>query len=268
MSISIGVVGCAGRMGLSIIREISMNNNLALSGGTEVSDEFVGKDLGLLIGKKLLGAEILRDPRQLFERSDVVIDFTVPAATLRHAEIAASTQTAHVIGTTGLSKDDQTVIRDAATRAPILQAANFSLGINLLLGLTRKVAAVLDINYDIEIMEMHHRDKVDAPSGTALALGNAAASGRDETLEKRAQYLRHGIIGPRKEGEIGFATLRGGNVIGDHAVIFAGDHESLELRHKASSRDAFSEGAVRAATWLSQIEVPGIYSMSDVLDLD
>jgi 4-hydroxy-tetrahydrodipicolinate reductase len=268
MSISIGVVGCAGRMGLSIIKEINLNKNIVLSGGIEISDNFVGKDLGSLIGTKVLGAKVLSSPKELFEISDVIIDFTLPAATLTHSGFAAETQTAYVVGTTGLSEEEQAGVMEAATQAPILQSSNFSLGVNLLLGLTRKVASVLDTNYDVEVLEMHHRDKIDSPSGTALSLGKAAAEGRNDTLENTAKYVRNGLVGARQAGEIGFATLRGGSVVGDHSVVFAGDHERLELHHKASSRDAFSEGAVKAAVWLSQVKTPGMYGMSDVLGLN
>ena len=206
------------------------------------------------------------DPRALFATADVVVDFTLPASSVAHAELAGETGTALVIGTTGIDAAQEAAIAAAAAQAPILRAANMSLGVNLLLKLVEQTARALDLAFDIEVVEMHHRHKIDAPSGTALALGQAAAAGRAVNLESVAQRVRDGITGPRESGHIGFATLRGGDVAGEHTVVFAGESERLELTHKASNRVIFARGAVTAALWLSG-KPPGLYGMGDVLGL-
>lgn len=267
MTVAIGVVGCAGRMGRAVLQEIIATKGCAVSGGTETQSDYIGKDVGDLIGAGAIGAYITSDAHALFSISDVVIDFTVPAATRTHAQAALETGTALVVGTTGLSDDDQKLIQSAAQKVAMVQASNFSVGVNLLFALTKRVAATLGPDYDIEIVEMHHRHKVDAPSGTALSIGEAAAAGRDVALSDVARYAREGQTGARPVGEIGFATLRGGGVVGDHTAIFANDVERLELTHKAGSRGIFAGGAVRAALWL-QGRPAGLYSMSDVLDLN
>lgn len=261
----IGIVGCAGRMGQILIREVLDTEGAELAGGVERPESpAVGHDLGALIGQSACGLTVGDDPHTLFTLSDVVIDFTAPVASLAHAAIAASTGKGHVIGTTGLTAEQERQLRAAARQAPIVHAANMSIGINLLLSMVEKVAHTLNAGYDIEIVEMHHRHKVDAPSGTALALGRAAAAGRGVALEDVWQKERDGLVGARPSGQIGFATLRGGDVVGDHTVIFAADGERLELTHKASSRQVFAKGAVRAALWLAG-RPAGLYSMHDVL---
>lgn len=268
MSVAIGIVGCAGRMGRMVIQEVLATQSCVVAGGTEASGDFIGKDLGTLVGaEEPLGISIGDDPKALFEVSDAVIDFTVPAATRLHAIAAAETGTAYVVGTTGLSDEDQAEITAAASSASVVQAPNFSVGVNLLFALTKQVAATLDADYDIEVLEMHHRHKVDAPSGTALGIGEAAAAGRGVPLNDVARYAREGQTGARPTGEIGFATLRGGGVIGDHTAMFANEVERLELTHKAGSRGIFAGGAVRAARWL-QGKPTGLYSMADVLGLE
>lgn len=264
----IGVVGCAGRMGRMLMREISSLPMAELSGGTDRPGSLeIGTDLGILAGLDPMGVTVGENPDMLFGLSDVVIDFTTPAATMTHAALAAKHGAALVVGTTGLSPAQVQVLRDAAERTAIVYAANMSLGVNLLLDLVRRVAATLDAaDWDIEIVEMHHRHKVDAPSGTALALGNAAAEGRGVDLEAVQETVRDGHTGPRQPGEIGFATLRGGDVVGDHTVIFAGAGERLELTHKAGDRAIFAKGAVRAAQWAVGQD-PGFYSMKDVQGL-
>ncbi len=267
----IGIVGCAGRMGRMLLAEVLATKGTQTAGGSErPGNPYIGKDIGELAGAEpsgvSLGIPILDDAEALFRVSDAVIDFTVPAATAHHAALAAKTGTALIVGTTGLSPDQQAEIDGAALKTAIIQAANFSLGVNLLAGLTRQVAAILDDNFDIEIIEMHHRHKVDAPSGTALALGQAAAEGRGVDLGETAQRVRDGHTGARRAGDIGFASLRGGDVVGEHSVIFAADGERIELTHKASSRSIFARGAVRAALWTDG-RAPGLYSMKDVLDL-
>jgi 4-hydroxy-tetrahydrodipicolinate reductase len=266
MTVAIGIVGCAGRMGRRVIQEVLATDGCRLAGGTEAPGGPIGKDLGAVIGGDPVGVAVSEDPAVLFEAADAVIDFTVPVATRLHAQAAGESGTAYVVGTTGLSAGDQAAINAAAAAAPIVQAPNFSIGVNLLFALTKRVAATLGPGYDIEVLEMHHRHKVDAPSGTALALGQAAAAGRGVSLDSAAQYARHGQTGARPEGEIGFATLRGGGVVGDHTVLFANEVERLELTHKAGSRGIFAGGAVRAALWL-QDRPAGLYGMADVLDL-
>lgn len=262
----IGILGCAGRMGQALIAEVlSRGEQAVLAGAIEQPDHaLVGKalrdprtgdDTGLVIGS---------DPQALFAASDVVIDFTCPTATVLHAQIAARSRAALVVGTTGLNSDQTAEVTRAAENTAIVQAANFSLGVNLLLALTEDVARRLDPAFDIEVLEMHHRHKVDAPSGTALALGEAAARGRGVDLEQVSDRVRDGITGARKTGHIGFATLRGGNVVGDHTVIFAADNERVELTHKAGDRSIFARGAVTAALW-TRGQAPGLYGMSDVL---
>jgi 4-hydroxy-tetrahydrodipicolinate reductase len=264
--IRIGIAGCAGRMGRTLVAETLAMPGLRLASGTETSPEQQGRDLGSASGLDPLGIAIARDPEVLFAAADVVIDFTTPAATLRHAAIAAETGKALVIGTTGLSADQARAIEAASRRTPIVWAPNMSLGVNLLLGLVEQVARALGPDYDIEILEMHHRMKQDAPSGTALELGAAAARGRGVSLDEAAVRGRDGQTGKRPDGAIGFAALRGGDVVGDHSVIFAGPGERLELTHKAADRKIYARGALRAAQWLAGRQ-PGLYGMQHVLGL-
>ncbi|MBT7943427.1 MAG: 4-hydroxy-tetrahydrodipicolinate reductase [Alphaproteobacteria bacterium] len=261
----IGIVGCAGRMGRMLVSQVLATEGADLAGGSDVPGaECIGQDIGQLAGHDAVGLMLGDDAQALFEAADVIIDFTVPAATTEHARLAGETGTALIVGTTGLDTAKQDLIVQASAKVAVVQAANFSVGVNLLLGLTEQVAATLAIDYDIEVVEMHHRHKVDAPSGTALALGEAAATGRGVDLEAVSQRVRDGHTGPRTPGDIGFATLRGGDVAGDHTVIFAGEGERVELTHKAGSRAVFASGAVRAAMWTTDKE-PGLYSMRDVL---
>ncbi|MDA0260725.1 MAG: 4-hydroxy-tetrahydrodipicolinate reductase [Proteobacteria bacterium] len=266
--VRIGVTGSAGRMGITLLREVAATDGCVLSGASEYKDHpSVGLDPGQLAGIGTTGLVIKSDPREVFEASDVVLDFTLPSATVAHANLAAAFQTGLIVGTTALQEEQTAALADAAKTAAIVHAANMSVGVNLLLNLAKRVAAVLDEEYDIEIVEMHHRHKVDAPSGTALALGHAVAEGRGIDLESVARRGRDGITGARERGTVGFAALRGGDVVGDHSVVFAADGERLELTHKASSRQVFSRGAVRAARWVHG-KPPGLYSMIDVLGLN
>lgn len=263
----IGIVGCAGRMGQMLVRTVLDTPGCTLSGGTgRPGSDAAGRDIGELVGRGTLGIAIGVDPKALIAASDAIIDFTTPEATVMHAGFCAETRCVHIVGTTGLTPDHAEALNQAATRTPVVWAPNFSIGVNVLLALTEQVARTLDAAYDIEIVEMHHRHKVDAPSGTALGLGRAAAAGRGVDLEEVAQRVRDGITGPRKAGDIGFATLRGGDVVGDHTVVFAAEGERIELTHKASSRDVFAKGAVRAAVW-AKTQPPGLYSMKDVLGM-
>ena len=206
------------------------------------------------------------DPLPALLDADGVIDFSAPAATVGMAALAAQARVAHVIGTTGLSADDLTSLAAAARHAPIVRSGNMSLGVNLLARLVRDAARALGQEFDIEIVEMHHRMKVDAPSGTALLLGEAAAEGRGISLREHSERGRDGMTGARKAGAIGFASLRGGTVIGDHSVIFAGDGERIVLSHHAEDRALFARGALKAALW-ARGRKPGLYSMADVLGL-
>lgn len=265
--VRIAVTGAAGRMGRELIRVISTTSGCVLSGGTENrSSPHIGADLGILAGLPALGIAVTSNARDLVSRSDAIIDFTAPAATIEMAELAAQAGIVHVIGTTGLDERDETAIKSAARHATVIKAGNMSLGVNLLTAVTRRIAEVLDADFDIEIVEMHHRHKVDAPSGTALMLGAAAAEGRKIDLKSNSDMVRDGYTGPRKRGNIGFATLRGGSVIGDHTVIFAGEGERIEITHKAGDRSIFARGAVKAALW-GQGKGPGLFSMSDVLGI-
>lgn len=264
---NIGIVGCGGRMGRMLIETVMATADATLAGGAEQpGSPFIGQDLGLLVGSETVGAVVMNDTRALFDASDVVIDFTVPAATAAHAALAFETATAMVIGTTGLSADQQSIVQGAAETAAIVQAGNMSLGVNLLVGLARQAAELLGPDYDIEVVEMHHKHKIDAPSGTALMLGRAAAEGRGLDHDEAAVMSREGHTGPRPDGAVGYATLRGGDVVGDHTVIFAGPSERIELTHRASSREIFARGAVRAAMWCDG-RGSGLYSMRDVLGL-
>jgi 4-hydroxy-tetrahydrodipicolinate reductase len=264
--LNIAVAGAAGRMGRTLARIVHESEVAALAGGLEVSGStHMGEDIGALCGLGDIGARITDDPLDLLRRVDAVLDFTTPAASVGLAELAAQTRIVHVIGTTGFSSDDEARIEAAARHARIVKSGNMSLGVNLLAALVRQAAQALGEDFDIEIVEMHHRHKVDAPSGTALLLGNAAAVGRGID-PNRAIRSRDGHTGPRPSGDIGFATLRGGSVVGDHSVIFAGPDERLELSHTAQSRDIFARGALKAAQWAFD-KKPGLYSMADVLGL-
>jgi 4-hydroxy-tetrahydrodipicolinate reductase len=265
-AVRIGIAGCSGRMGQMLVREVLATEGAVLAGGCERADSAaVGKDLGTVAGSAAVGAAIHGDPKALFAAADVVIDFTAPAASVAHAALAAETKRALVIGTTGLSEADRAALMRAAQTAPIVLAPNMSLGINLLLALVERAAAGLP-GFDVEVLELHHKHKVDAPSGTALALGEAAARGRHAKLAEVAVRTRDGHTGARPAGAIGFAALRGGAAVGDHTVMFLGEAERIELTHRADSRRIYAQGAVRAALWLRDRK-PGLYGMKDVLGL-
>lgn len=262
------VAGAAGRMGRMLVQAIHEAPGAILAGALErEGSSAIGQDAGLLAGGGKLGVVITADPLAAMAQADGLIDFSSPAATVAYAGFAAQARIVHVIGTTGLSATDIEKIDAAARHAAIVRSGNMSLGVNLLAGLVKRAAATLGVDYDIEIVEMHHRMKVDAPSGTALLLGEAAAKGRDIDLATHSQRVRDGHTGARTPGDIGFATLRGGTVVGDHSVIFAGPGERLELAHKAEDRGLFARGAVRAALW-GHGRKPGHYSMADVLGLN
>lgn len=263
----IAVMGAAGRMGQELVRAVLSTPGCELSGATEANNSsMIGQDIGKLTGLDPIGIAVSSNASAVIQQADAILDFTGPKATVAFAGYAADHGTVHVIGTTGFLAEDESAIAEAAKRTSIVKAGNMSLGVNLLAALTQRVAAALDEAFDIEIVEMHHRHKVDAPSGTALMLGRSAADGRDIDLEKRSVRSRDGHTGPRRSGDIGFATLRGGSVVGDHTVIFAGDGERIELTHKAADRGIFARGAVRAALWAKD-RPPGLYAMTDVLGI-
>ncbi|MBV8119752.1 MAG: 4-hydroxy-tetrahydrodipicolinate reductase [Alphaproteobacteria bacterium] len=263
----IGVVGCGGRMGRMLVAEIAATAGCTIAGGSEAPDSgYVNQDIGELAGLGRIGISIGQTVDKLMRDSDVVLEFTSPTATAEHAALGARLGTAMVIGTTGLSPEQGDVVREAARSIPIVWAPNMSLGVNVLLSVVEEVARRLGPDWDIEIMEMHHRGKIDAPSGTALALGQAAAAGREVVLEQVEQRARDGITGPRRQGDIGFAALRGGDVTGDHHVIFAGAGERLELIHRATTRAIYAKGAVRAARWVVG-RPAGLYGLKEVLGL-
>ncbi len=265
--IQIGVVGCAGRMGLNLLRLIDATDGCVISGGSErPGHDTVGQDAGELAGLGILGTIVDDNPHAMFERSDIILDFTVPAATVAHCALATETNTKLVIGTTGTAPEDDAAIAKAAEAVAIMREGNMSLGVNVLAVLTERMARYLDEDFDIEIVEMHHRYKVDAPSGTALLLGRSAAAGRGIDHDEVLQGGRHGITGERRRGDIGYAAIRGGNVAGEHSVIFAANDERVELTQKDTDRTIFARGALTAARCLSEKQ-PGLYGMADVLGL-
>ena len=267
-TMKIAVTGAAGRMGRELIRAIHAQEGCTLGGALEQEGSLaLGQAAGLLAGLGKLGVVITDDPLDVFVKVDAVLDFTVPVATVEFAGLAANARIVHVIGTTGMTAEHDAAITAASRHATIIRSGNMSLGVNLLTALTRKVAEALDADFDIEVLEMHHRHKIDAPSGTALMLGRATAEGRSVKLDDVSVRSRDGHTGARKRGDIGFATLRGGSVVGEHSVIFAADGERIELTHLAADRGIFARGAVKAALW-GRGKPPGLYSMMDVLGLD
>lgn len=261
------VAGAGGRMGRTLVKAIADSKDFTLAGALEdARSPLIGWDAGQLAGLGENGVKLVGDAAKLIAEADGIIDFTAPEATLALAALAASAGKVHIIGTTGLSAADDARIAEAARTARIVKSGNMSLGVNLLAALTKRVARTLDAAFDIEILEMHHNQKVDAPSGTALMLGRAAAEGRGVDLDKNAVRSRDGHTGARRSGDIGFATLRGGNVVGEHTVMFVGPAESIELVHKAQDRMLFASGALHAALW-ARAQKPGLYSMMDVLGL-
>ncbi|MDO5604344.1 MAG: 4-hydroxy-tetrahydrodipicolinate reductase [Paracoccus sp. (in: a-proteobacteria)] len=262
------ITGVSGRMGQMLVRVIAGSGRARLVGAVErEGSPWIGQDLGALTGGAATGVIVTDDAVSAIAQAQAVIDFTTPAATVAFAELAAQARAVHVIGTTGLSGEDLAAIARAARHAPIIRAGNMSLGVNLLTGLTRRVAAALGTDWDIEIVETHHRHKVDAPSGTALMLGEAAAEGRGSALDDLRTPAREGITGARETGSIGFAAIRGGDVVGEHDVIFASEGERVVLRHIATDRAIFARGALTAALW-GQDKGPGEYDMMDVLGLN
>ncbi|VVT31791.1 4-hydroxy-tetrahydrodipicolinate reductase [Rhizobium sp. EC-SD404] len=262
------VAGAGGRMGRALIQSIDAVPGVVLAGAIDrPGAASIGADAGQLAGLGANGVIVTDDPEAALADADGVLDFTAPEATVALARRASTHGLVHIIGTTGCSEDDDAAIREAATGARIVKSGNMSLGVNLLAVLVEEAARALEAaDWDIEVLEMHHRHKVDAPSGTALLLGKAAAHGRAIDLVEKSVRVRDGHTGARPEGTIGFATLRGGSVVGEHTVLIAGEGETIELTHKATDRAIFARGAVKAALWASR-QQPGLYSMIDVLGL-
>lgn len=261
------VTGGSGRMGQMLIDTVCASDKARLVGVTErPGHDWIGADVGTAMGGAALGVTVTDDPLEAFATAQAIIDFTAPAATVAHAELTAQARAVHVIGTTGFSAEDLGHLEAAARHAVIVRAGNMSLGVNLLVKLTERVAAALDPDYDIEVIEAHHRHKVDVPSGTALMLGEAAAAGRGVKLSDVEDRGRDGITGARAAGAIGFSAIRGGDIVGEHDVMFAADGERIVLRHVASDRSVFARGALKAALW-GQDKGPGAYDMMDVLGL-
>lgn len=265
--ISIGVVGASGRMGSLIVRLVLESDDLVLGGALENEGHAcIGRDAGEVAGMKAAGVSVSSDVREAFEGCDCIVDFTFPEVTLGVVRYASAALKAMVIGTTGFTEDHRREIETRAERIPIVLSPNMSVGVNVLLGIVEEVARILNEGYDAEVVEAHHRMKKDAPSGTAIALAQAVARGRQVDLARHARYTRHGNIGERPSGEIGIQTIRAGDIVGDHTVIFAGPGERVEITHRAHTRENFARGALRAARWVTG-RPPGLYGMADVLGL-
>jgi len=263
----ITITGASGRMGQMLLKTVLDSDRARLVGAVERSGHaWVGHDVGEAMGGQANGIIVTDDPLEAFAISQAVIDFTTPAATLEFAALTAQARAVHIIGTTGMNAAEIEQLEPASRHAVIVRAGNMSLGVNLLTKLTEKVAAALDADFDIEIIETHHHHKVDAPSGTALMLGEAAAVGRGVNLNDVRESGRDGMTGARKRGDIGFVAIRGGDVVGEHDVLFAGAGERIILRHMATDRSIFARGALKAALW-GQTQKPGHYDMMDVLGL-
>ncbi|MDQ6990175.1 MAG: 4-hydroxy-tetrahydrodipicolinate reductase [Mariprofundaceae bacterium] len=260
------VTGASGRMGRMLVKAVDASENTELIGATErPNSPLLGTDAGNLAGIGALGVNLVDDLSKCNE-ADVLIDFTAPEACLKHAQFVADQQMKMVIGTTGFEDQHIETLHDILKHTSVVMAANYSVGVNLALSLIQQAAQVLGADYDAEIYEAHHKHKVDAPSGTALAMGRALAKGRDITLDDMAVYGREGITGARKAGTIGFSVARGGNIVGDHKAMFIADEERIEISHFAQDRIVFAKGAVRAARWAVE-QKHGWYDMQDVLQL-
>jgi 4-hydroxy-tetrahydrodipicolinate reductase len=261
------ITGASGRMGQMLIKTVLESDKAKLVGVVErAGHDWVGRDVGECMGGAAVGVAVTDDALEAFSKTQAVIDFTAPEATVEFAALAAQARAVHVIGTTGMAEEHLTKVNAAARHATVIRAGNMSLGVNLLVQLTKKVAAALDEDFDIEVIEAHHNKKVDAPSGTALMLGEAAAEGRGVNLEDVRDSGRDGITGARKKGDIGFTAIRGGDIVGEHDVLFAAAGERIVLRHLATDRAIFARGALKAALW-GQGKAPGEYDMIDVLGL-
>src|SRR5512138_1292203 len=264
--VNVVVTGAAGRMGTQIVRLVRATEGMAVSGAVERGGAAVGQDAGVLAGLGPIGVAVVDDLAKALAGADAVIDFTSHEASARHAEVCAEKGVPLVIGSTALTPEDKARVAAAAKRIPIVLSPNMAVGVNVLFELVRQAAKVLGEDYDVEIVELHHKKKRDAPSGTAVRLGEVAAEALGRDPKDALAYARHGILGERPPWQIGVQTLRGGDVVGEHTVYFCGDGERLELTHRATSREQFARGAVRAARWIVG-KPPGLYDMADVLGL-
>jgi 4-hydroxy-tetrahydrodipicolinate reductase len=265
--LNIAMLGASGRMGRTIVPLVLESDDLRLTGALAApGDKALSRDAGVNAGVGPMAVAITDDAAQALNGAGVAIDFTLPAVSMANARLCADRGCALVIGTTGHSPEQRAELEEIAKTIPIVIAPNMSLGVNLLFKLAELASRALDADYDIEVFEAHHRHKVDAPSGTALGLGRAAAAGRGTTLEAAGEYVRHGQAGPRERGKIGFSVVRGGDIVGDHRLIFAGPGEQVELAHHAQDRSGFARGALVAARWVVG-RPPALYSMMDVLGL-
>lgn len=264
----IAITGVSGRMGQMLVNTINATDGVDVCAAIErVGHHWVGQDLGAMMGAAPTGVAVTDNIDAALSGAEVVIDFTAPQATIAFSAAAARAGVAHVIGTTGMTEDEIAALEPATRQIPVVRAGNMSLGVNLLVQLTKKVAAALDEDYDIEVIEAHHNQKVDAPSGTALMLGEAAADGRGVSLTDVSDRARDGITGARRRGDIGFTAIRGGDIVGEHDVLFAALGERITLRHVASDRSVFARGALKAALW-TRDKPAGAYDMLDVLGLN
>lgn len=265
--IKVTIVGVGGKMGRSIFSSLNIDEDVSVSGGTEAEGhELVGRDLGEAIGSGSSGVIISDNIVDAASGADIIVDFTTPESTLQNAKYASENGKSIVIGTTGFSAEQKNTLNDLLQKVPAVISPNMSIGVNLLFELSKNVSKILGGEFDVEIVEAHHRNKVDSPSGTALGLAESVAEGLDVNLDDNAVYERYGNTGKRKNNEIGIQTIRGGDVVGDHTVMFLGDGERIELTHRALSRSNFSKGVLRAVKWLPG-KAPGIYSMKDVLGI-
>jgi 4-hydroxy-tetrahydrodipicolinate reductase len=265
--VRVAILGVSGRMGRALVAAVDEADGVVLSGGSaSPNSQWVGKDVGVASISRARGIAVAPNAAIAIGGAQVAIDFTSPEATSANMAACVAAKCPLVLGTTGHDETARELIAQAARQIPVVMAPNMSLGVNLLLKLVELTARTLDEAYDIEVFEAHHRNKKDAPSGTALALGAAAAAARRVVLEEAAEHARHGLAATRRKGAIGFSVFRGGDVVGDHTVTFAGSGERIELTHRASDRLAFARGAVKAAQWVVRRE-PGLYSMQDVLGL-
>ncbi len=263
--IKVTITGAAGRMGKRLVSLVNESSRLQLAGATEAEGHpSLGKDAGDVAGCGPLGVSLADDLAQVLPLSDVIIDFTAPAATLHHVAQAVQHKRATVIGTTGLSPDEMSRLRQHAESIPCVQAPNMSVGITVLLQMIGEVAQALGEDYDLEIIDTHHNKKKDAPSGTALKLAEVLAAAKGWDLQKAGIYARHGLVGERTKNEIGIQSVRAGDIVGDHTVLYAGPGERIEITHRAHNRDPFAHGALRAAEWVVH-QPPGLYGMADVL---
>lgn len=260
-------MGVCGRMGKSIFHLLNADSDIQIVGGTEINEHpDIGKDIGLALGDSEVGATISSSTQDASSKADVIVDFTSPSSTLDNARYAAANNIAMVIGTTGFEDDQKAELTKLAQNFPCVLSPNMSIGVNVMFEATKRLAEILGEDYDVEIIEAHHKHKIDAPSGTALRLGESAAEGLGRDFSASARFERHGVIGERGEKEIGMQTIRAGDIVGEHTVMFCGSGERIELTHRAMSRDNFSKGVLRAVKWLPGKD-SGIYTMKEVLGI-